>query len=118
MKLLEVCYLILCQEHLGGENLTGVTQVPRNLMELLDFKDFIPEFSYAIDNMPESEKAQEQKFKFEAFLQENQELIISQMINSGVSLVNKDSYLRGFKDAIAITELWLSSLNLTKDISK
>lgn len=95
-----------------------VVQVPRSLTELLDFKDFLPEFAYQMSGVDESPKVRERKEHYEMFLHENFELICNQMVNCNISVGDKDTYLRGFKDAVAITELWLSSLAITEDISK
>lgn len=96
----------------------GVTQVPKSLTELLGFKDFLPEFAYQMDGVPDSEQVQEHKSNYESFLKENYELILNQMMNCNIPVGDKDIYLRGFKDAVAITELWLSSLVVNEDISK
>lgn len=95
-----------------------ITQIPRSLDELMSFKDFLPEFNYQMDGIPESEQAKERKAQYEAFLHENYELILNQMVSCNVSVGDKDIYLRGFKDAVAITGLWLSSLAIPEDISK
>lgn len=95
-----------------------ITQIPKSLTDLLGFKDFLPEFSYQVSDIPESEQAKERQDQYELFLQENFELILDQMLGCNISVEDKDIYLRGFKDAIAITELWLNSLAIPEDINK
>lgn len=96
----------------------GVTQIPKSIEELLDFKDFMPEFTYQVDGLKPSEKSQEMIQGHQSFLHENYELILGQALNRGIPVDQVDRYLKGFKDAIAITELWLTSLNLDEDITK
>jgi hypothetical protein len=99
-----------------------VVQVPRNLYELLNFNSFLPDFAYRVDGYVESINERERKVNFEQFLQENYELILNQMMSCGISVENKDIYLRGFRDALAITELWISSPHISgkvlEDINK
>lgn len=93
----------------------GVTQVPKNPRDLFIFKDFLPEFAYKAEGIPDTQEANE---NYESFLEENFELIVTQMQNRGIPYTEMDGYLKGFRDAIAITELWLSSLTVGEDIKE
>lgn len=73
----------------------------------MELDDFLPKYEYILKGKEVSDDSKYMKESLVGFLALNQELIIHPQGDT-------DEYIRGFKQAIAITKLWLDSIYVRK----
>lgn len=82
------------------------------VMKPLDVHDFLPKMEYMLKGATVSSEAKDLQKMLESFLGENQELI-----NNGSEFKDSTemkSFTDGFRNAIAIVNLWIDSLYITQ----
>ena len=82
------------------------------VMKPLDVHDFLPKMEYLLKGASVSSEAKDLQKMLEAFLGENQELI-----NNGLEFKDNaemKSFTEGFRNALAIVNLWIDSLYITQ----
>lgn len=91
------------------------TPIPKidivSVMKPLDVHDFLPKMEYLLKGVTVSSEAKDLQNMLESFLGENQELI-----NNGAEFKDSaemKSFTDGFRNALAIVNLWISSLYIT-----
>lgn len=93
-----------------------VTPIPKidivSVMKPLDVHDFLPKMEYMLKGATVSSEAKDLQKMLESFLGENHELI-----NNGVEFKDSaemKSFADGFRNALAIVNLWIDSLYITQ----
>lgn len=92
------------------------TPIPKidivSVMKPLDVHDFLPKVEYLIKGATISSEAKDLQDMLESFLSENQELI-----NNGLEFKDDTEmklFTDGFRNALAIVNLWIDSLYITQ----
>lgn len=92
------------------------TSIPKidivSVMKPLDVHDFLPKMEYMLQGATVSSEAKDLQKMLESFLGENQELI-----NNGSEFKDNaemKSFIEGFRNALAIVNLWIDSLYITQ----
>lgn len=82
------------------------------VMKPLEVTDFLPKVEYHLQGVTVSTEALDLKSMFHAFLEENKELITNGTDTSNMDAL--DSFTKGFRNAVAITQLWIDSMYITQ----
>lgn len=75
----------------------------------LDIRDFMPRKGYKFEGAVVSSESDDLKDMFKKFLEENAELVSTDMISESET----DGYVHGFRNAVAILHLWVDSMYIT-----
>lgn len=100
----------------GRTPITTEQPIPKidiiTVMKPLDVRDFLPKIEYMIKGATISSEAKDLQKMLEAFIEQNKELI-----SNGIEFQNDSdmkSFTNGFRNALAIVNLWIDSLHITQ----
>ena len=83
-----------------------------SVMKPLDVHDFFPKMEYLIKGATVSSEAKDLQKMLESFLEENKELINNS--SEFKDAAEMKSFTEGFRNALAIVNLWIDSLYITQ----
>lgn len=78
------------------------------VMRPIHVTDFLPKVAYQIQGAEVSTEALELKEALEAFLEKNQEVIPNGAVTTDPDAL--EQFTKGFRNAIALVELWIDSM--------